>query len=60
MALIDFKCKECGHEFFELVNSNEKVNCPKCNSDNVERIYKGKFYGKGSCSGGCSTCSGCH
>ncbi|WDC85392.1 zinc ribbon domain-containing protein [Caloramator sp. mosi_1] len=45
---------------FEIVNSEEKVNCPKCKSENVERVYKGKFYGKGNCSGGCSTCSGCH
>lgn len=61
MALIDFKCKECGNEFFEIVkDSNDKVKCPKCSSDNVQRIYKGKFYGKGSCSGSCSSCSGCH
>lgn len=62
MALIDFKCKECGNEFFEIVkNSNDKVVCPKCRSNEVERVYKGKFYGKGSsCSGSCGSCSGCH
>lgn len=61
MALIDFKCKECGKEFFEIVNSNEeKIICPHCKSDKVERVYKGKYYGKGSCSGECSGCSGCH
>lgn len=64
MALLDFKCKDCNSEFFEIVKSpDEKVVCPKCKSDKVERIYKGKFYGKGgggSCSGSCSGCSGCH
>ncbi|MCX7883636.1 MAG: zinc ribbon domain-containing protein [Caloramator sp.] len=62
MALIDFKCKKCGNEFFEIVkNVDEKITCPKCSSEKVERIYKGKFYGKGgSCSGSCSGCSGCH
>lgn len=62
MALIDFKCKKCGKDFFEIVSSNEeKVVCPKCNSEEVERIYKGKYFGKGGgCSGGCSSCNGCH
>jgi len=62
MALIDFKCKECKSSFFEIVKSSEeKVKCPKCGSDEVERVYKGKYYGKnGGCSGGCSTCGGCH
>lgn len=62
MALIDFKCENCGECFFEIVKSdNEKVVCPKCKSTSIVRVYKGKFYGKGgSCSGGsCSGCSGC-
>lgn len=62
MALIDFKCKECGKEFFEIINKeSEKVVCPICKSEKVDRVYKGKFYGKGdNCSGSCSGCSGCH
>lgn len=61
MALIDFKCKDCNNKFFEIINKeDEKVVCPKCKSANIERIYKGKFYGKGgSCQGSCSGCSGC-
>jgi putative FmdB family regulatory protein len=61
MALIDFKCKSCGNEFFEIVKAqDEKVICPKCSSEEVERLYKGKYFGKGSCSGNCSGgCSGC-
>ncbi|MFD3155449.1 FmdB family zinc ribbon protein [Haloimpatiens sp. FM7330] len=60
MAVIDFKCKECGNEFFEVIKFEEKVKCPKCNSEDVERIYKGKFYGKNNCGGNCSHCQGCH
>lgn len=62
MALIDLKCESCGNSFFEIVkNTEEKVICPKCGSDNTKKIYKGKFYSKsGGCSGGnCSGCSGC-
>lgn len=62
MALIDFKCKKCGKEFFEIVDNNDEVVCPKCFSKNVQRLYKGKYYGKSSstCSGNCSSCGGCH
>lgn len=63
MPLIDYKCKKCGDEFFEIVkDEKEKMSCPKCGSDEVSRLYKGKFYGKngGGCSGSCATCGGCH
>lgn len=63
MPLIDFKCTKCENEFFEIVkNENEKIICPKCGSEEVRKLYKGKFYGKNGagCSGSCSTCSGCH
>lgn len=66
MALIDFKCVKCGNEFFEIISAGgtDKVKCPECGGD-VERIYKGKFYGKSSegghsgCGGSCGSCSGC-
>ncbi|OPJ62287.1 FmdB family zinc ribbon protein [Clostridium oryzae] len=63
MPLIDYKCRKCSNEFFELVkDASEKRNCPKCGSEDTERVYKGKFYGKngGGCNGSCSGCSGCH
>lgn len=63
MAIIDYRCKGCGKEFFEIVlNSSEKVCCPGCGSEDLERVYKGKYYGKGGAcsSGSCSSCPGCH
>lgn len=62
MPLIDFKCNECEKEFFEIVKDGEEVRCPECNSVNVKRLYKGKFYGKceNKCNGNCGACSGCH
>ncbi len=44
MALIDFKCRECGEKFFELVKSSDKdsVKCPKCGSHSVNQIFEGK------------------
>ncbi|WP_138206426.1 FmdB family zinc ribbon protein [Haloimpatiens lingqiaonensis] len=60
MPVIDFKCKKCGSEFFEIAAHDEQVECPKCGSNEVERVYKGKYYGKGNCSGNCSCCGGCH
>lgn len=63
MAMIDYKCSECGKEFFEIVTrSDEQVQCPGCKSTQLKRVYKGKFYGKGGgCNGNCSSgCSGCH
>ncbi|MDT8718676.1 zinc ribbon domain-containing protein [Clostridium sp. 19966] len=63
MPLIDYKCKKCGENFFEIVkNDKDRVFCPKCGSEEAERVYKGKYYGKngGGCSGNCSGCAGCH
>ncbi|AAK81473.1 putative FmdB family regulatory protein [Clostridium acetobutylicum] len=63
MPLIDYKCKSCGNQFFEIVsNSDDKAKCPKCGSEDSERVYKGKFYGKngGNCTGHCASCGGCH
>lgn len=64
MAIIDFKCEKCGKEFFEILkSSDEKVKCPECGSEEIKRVYKGKYYGKcggGNCGGNCSGCSGCH
>ncbi len=70
MALIDFKCKDCGEKFDEIVtlSSRDNVVCPKCGSKKISQIFEGKCSfggsvktsGGGSCGGSCGGCSGCH
>ena len=69
MAVIDFKCSDCGEKFFEIVSiaNRDKVVCPKCSSNHVKQVFEGKCNstgsGKGgggcSSSGGCGGCTGC-
>lgn len=67
MALLKFKCEDCGHVFEELTAPNKKPPCPVCKGSRVTRHYQGKcsFGGSkpgasGGCSGGsCSCCKGC-
>lgn len=72
MPIYEFKCNDCENEFETLVFAkDESVGCPKCNSNNVQRLMStcafkteaGFTPSKGS--SGCSTCSasscaGCH
>jgi len=64
MPIFEYKCKNCGNTFDELVKDcNQAVTCPKC-GQTADRSYSGKVYsatGKstGGCSGNCSNCSGC-
>jgi len=41
MPIFEFKCSKC-EEFFEVIVMNSKddetVNCPKCKSDEFERV----------------------
>lgn len=68
MALIDFKCVECGEKFDEIVkqSNRDSVKCPKCGSKEVRQLFEGRCAGGsgkggGSCSSGsCGGCSGCH
>lgn len=40
MPLYEYRCEKCGKRFEELVmNSLEKVTCPDCESDDVEREF---------------------
>lgn len=62
MALLKFRCKECGKVFDELVSPTlmEQVKCPDCGGK-TERAYEGKCIraGQGGCSGSCASCAGC-
>lgn len=38
MPIFDYECQKCGERFEELVRRpQDKVRCPKCGSEEVER-----------------------
>lgn len=40
MPLFEYRCNKCGRRFEELVmNSSQKVTCPDCDSEKVEREF---------------------
>jgi putative FmdB family regulatory protein len=67
----DFECKNCGHRFslFTTVSGRLRAVCPTCQSGNLQQLFTGISFVKGSggeggsqaASGGCSrgSCSGC-
>lgn len=70
MPIYEYHCNQCEHEFEKLVlNSSEKIACPKCKSKKVGRMMSafafssgGKFKSTASSScGGCAatSCSTC-
>ncbi len=49
MAIYEYRCKVCGHEFTRSESLQEhgstRVSCPECRSAKVERVFTG-FYAK--------------
>ena len=62
MPIYEYQCSQCQNEFEKLVlNTSEKIACPKCKSKKVHRVMSafafsvgGKFKSTAS-----SSCSGC-
>lgn len=50
MPIYEFKCSKCG-EFFELLKMSsrdeEAIKCPKCGSDEFERVLSTTTYSMG-------------
>ena len=38
MPVYEFNCKECQHDFEELVLGSEMVSCPNCQSQKLEKL----------------------
>ncbi|OQY60453.1 MAG: FmdB family transcriptional regulator [Desulfobacteraceae bacterium 4572_88] len=55
MPIYEFKCSKC-EDFFELLvmgdNDEMELRCPKCNSENFERILSSTSYMMGNSGGG--------
>ncbi len=49
MPTYDYQCESCGKEFSRTETMAKRtatpVTCPKCNSDNVERVFS-EFFAK--------------
>ena len=72
MPIYEYGCRKCGHEFEELVFSEDAPNCPECGSNDVQKLMSMCCHTGGSSSGddssyqsassgggcGCSGCSG--
>jgi len=61
MPMYDYRCKECGFRFEELVfnwNEDEEMVCPQCSARDTERLMGApatisstscKYYSDGKC-----------
>jgi len=58
MPTYEYKCQKCGHKFEKLVFGKEKIKCPKCQSEMVEKLISAPNIGKSSKSD--NTCPACH
>ena len=38
MPMYEYVCQDCTHEFETLVFNGDKVSCPKCSGDKLERL----------------------
>ena len=38
MPMYEYACKKCEHTFETLVFNGEKVECPQCQSERLERL----------------------
>ena len=49
MPTYDYECESCGEEFSRtetmVEHTAKPVNCPKCDSDKVERVFS-EFFAK--------------
>jgi len=62
MPLYEYKCRDCGTVFEELVGKTVPDSmplCPKCGSDNCERLFSTFAARVNGPAAGCSTAKGC-
>lgn len=57
MPVFEYKCRDCGFEFDELVFGEREISCPECDSKKVEK--KISAFASGSSAEGGSQGSSC-
>ena len=71
MPIYEFRCLKCEEDFETIVfGGNDKVTCPRCNGDKLERLMSSFGFKSGGNSGGedrvsssaassgCASCAG--
>jgi putative FmdB family regulatory protein len=38
MPIFEFECKDCSNKFEKLTKGQEKICCPQCNSNNLQKL----------------------
>ena len=60
MPMYEYKCRACENRFEELVfNSDARVVCPKCGSDQADKLVS-TFASSSLAHGGSCTSGNCH
>lgn len=67
MPIFEYKCKKCNNKFEKLVFNKEKIKCPECGSDSLQKLFsvfnssvKSKNNNSRACENGtCNVCSAC-
>ncbi len=63
MPIYEYQCSQCKNEFEKLVlNTSEKIACPKCKSKKVQRVMSAFAFsvgGKFKSTAGASSCGSC-
>ncbi len=50
MPIFDYKCRDCGEKFEQIVRSgDDAVECPGCGSAAVDRQFSGFAVGRSAC-----------
>lgn len=39
MPLYEYTCRQCEHTFESLVVNGERVECPECHGDRLDRLF---------------------
>jgi len=63
MPIFEFKCSKC-EEFFEVIvmgsDENKDINCPKCKSEEFQRVVSATNYAMGDSGSGGGASPGVH